>query len=319
MTHCSTNRPMTALLALILICSPASAFSLEAAVGVAASLAGTKLHRLRRVTLLPGGDEITDQVGSVRYVLNTRRGIVAQRFEYDPFGNIIDAEGDPTLQPFRFAGGLYDDATGLLRFGARNYDPEVGRWTAKDPILFAGGDTNLYAYVLNDPINHVDPTGRFFIIAGIAVAGIVNGFAEAQSGGSFAGGFGRGFVGGTVGAAVGVVAASIGGGPATGAAVATGTSNLITTSLNELFSDDGWSDNSIARVTTATTCGVVVGALGGAAANGVSTAPGLGLNQGVDDTAFILETLLGNYLGTGAGAGVVTAGDHFIWPDFVGR
>ena len=103
---------------------------------------------------------ITDQIGSVRYVLNTRRGIVAQRFEYDPFGNIIDAEGDPTLQPFRFAGGLYDDATGLLRFGARDYDPQVGRWTAKDPALFGGGQTNLYGYAFNDPINYADISGE---------------------------------------------------------------------------------------------------------------------------------------------------------------
>jgi len=34
-----------------------------------------------------------------------------------------------------------------------------GRWTAKDPILFGGGDTNLYGYVLNDPVNMVDPSG----------------------------------------------------------------------------------------------------------------------------------------------------------------
>ena len=35
----------------------------------------------------------------------------------------------------------------LVRFGARDYDPTIGRWTAKDPIDFAGGDTNLYGYV----------------------------------------------------------------------------------------------------------------------------------------------------------------------------
>ncbi len=49
--------------------------------------------------------------------------------------------------------------TGLVRFGYRDYDPEVGRWTAKDPISFAGGDANLYAYVGGDPVNWVDPWG----------------------------------------------------------------------------------------------------------------------------------------------------------------
>jgi RHS repeat-associated protein len=65
----------------------------------------------------------------------------------------------PGLQPFGYAGGLYDRDTGLVRFGARDYDPETGRWTAKDPIGFAGGDTNLYGYVANDPVNWVDPLG----------------------------------------------------------------------------------------------------------------------------------------------------------------
>ncbi len=50
-------------------------------------------------------------------------------------------------------------ATGLVRFGARDYDPEIGRWTAKDPIGFAGGDTNLFGYVMGDPVNSLDITG----------------------------------------------------------------------------------------------------------------------------------------------------------------
>ena len=46
-----------------------------------------------------------------------------------------------------------------MRFGARDYDPRVGRWTAKDRIRFAGGDANLYGYVFADPVNLVDPSG----------------------------------------------------------------------------------------------------------------------------------------------------------------
>lgn len=64
---------------------------------------------------------------------------------------VLIVEGD-------FAGGLYDPTTGLVRFGARDYDPELGAWTSKDPSRFAGG-LNLYAYSYNDPINYIDPTG----------------------------------------------------------------------------------------------------------------------------------------------------------------
>jgi len=60
-----------------------------------------------------------------------------------------------------FAGGLYDHDTKLTRFGYRDYDAQTGKWTAKDPIRFNGGDVNLYGYVLGDPVNFVDPLGLF--------------------------------------------------------------------------------------------------------------------------------------------------------------
>jgi RHS repeat-associated protein len=54
---------------------------------------------------------------------------------------------------------LYDKDTRLVRFGVRDYDPITGKWTAKDPILFKGGDTNLFGYVGNNAVNKKDPKG----------------------------------------------------------------------------------------------------------------------------------------------------------------
>lgn len=101
---------------------------------------------------------ISDHLGSPRLIVNTTDGTIAQQIDYDEFGNII-SDTNPGFQPFGFAGGLYDQDTKLTRFGLRDYDAYTGRWTSKDPILFAAGDTNLYGYVANDPVNGVDPLG----------------------------------------------------------------------------------------------------------------------------------------------------------------
>jgi RHS repeat-associated protein len=112
--------------------------------------------------LIAGGSNykiITDHLGSPRLMVRTSDGVVAQRMDYSTLGTVVN-DTNPGFQPFGFAGGIYDPSTQLVRFGARDYDPRsTGRWTTKDPIRFNGGDTNLYGYVLNDPINFVDPHG----------------------------------------------------------------------------------------------------------------------------------------------------------------
>jgi len=78
---------------------------------------------------------------------------------YDTFGNILSDSNPSFKVPFGFAGGIYDQDTKLTRFGYRDYDAYTGKWTAKDPIGFADGDSNLYGYVLGDPVSGIDPMG----------------------------------------------------------------------------------------------------------------------------------------------------------------
>ena len=104
-------------------------------------------------------------------VVDVSTGTIEQSAQYDTWGKVVQSTGEG-FQPFGFAGGLYDPATKLVRFGARDYDPEVGRWLAKDPTGFAGEDTNLYAYVDSDPVNQIDPSGTVavpVVVAGVAV------------------------------------------------------------------------------------------------------------------------------------------------------
>jgi len=101
---------------------------------------------------------ISDHLGSPRMVIEADTGTIIQHMDYDEFGNVT-LDTNPGFQPFGFAGGIYDQHTKLTRFGARDYDAYIGRWTTKDPIRFAGGDTNLFGYVLADPISRIDPLG----------------------------------------------------------------------------------------------------------------------------------------------------------------
>ena len=118
-------------------------------------LRGTSTYRL-----------ITDYLGSVRGVVDVSTGAVVQRRSYDTWG-IVTTESAPDFQGLGYAGGLYEPATGLTRFGARDYEAGVGRWTSKDPLLFLGNDVSflgharlqLYEYAGSDPIDAIDPEG----------------------------------------------------------------------------------------------------------------------------------------------------------------
>lgn len=102
---------------------------------------------------------IHDHLGSPRMVVNATTGEIVKEVAYDEFGNITTETGAYAL-PFGFAGGIRDTDTGLTKFGARWYDPEVGRWISKEPLGFAGS-MNFYVYAGNDPVNYIDVNGQF--------------------------------------------------------------------------------------------------------------------------------------------------------------
>jgi len=101
---------------------------------------------------------ISNHLGSPAKIIDTATGAIAQEMSYDVWGNVL-MDSNPDFQPFAFAGGIYDGDTGLTRFGFRDYDAVSGRWSSKDPIKFGGGDTNLFGYVFNNPIQFVDLSG----------------------------------------------------------------------------------------------------------------------------------------------------------------
>ena len=100
---------------------------------------------------------VADHRGSPRLILDANAGTVAQRIDYDEWGNVL-LDTNPGFQPFGFAGGLYDGSTRLLRFGKRDYDPDVGRWVAKDPGGFDESPVR-YEYAHSDPVDYIDRTG----------------------------------------------------------------------------------------------------------------------------------------------------------------
>ena len=88
-----------------------------------------------------------------------RSGAVVKRLEYDAYGVETDLDTGFFL-PIGYAGGLRDPVTRLVRFGLRDYEPESGRFTARDPAGFDGSSRNLFAYASNSPVSFRDLDGR---------------------------------------------------------------------------------------------------------------------------------------------------------------
>jgi RHS repeat-associated protein len=113
---------------------------------------------------------LSDGLGNVVRMLDWD-GTVHVARDYDAWGESRGASAQ-----FGYRGGYHDPHTGLLNFGARWYDPSLGRWLSQDPLPGMIGSTNgdalpsyselanLYLYVLNNPLGGWDPTGLSTIV-----------------------------------------------------------------------------------------------------------------------------------------------------------
>jgi RHS repeat-associated protein len=99
---------------------------------------------------------LTDALGST-IALADATGRVQTTYTYEPFG-ATTITGAAITNSFDYTGRA-NDGIGLYYYRARYYHPGLQRFIAEDPIEFAGGDPNLYAYVANNPTAHTDPTG----------------------------------------------------------------------------------------------------------------------------------------------------------------
>jgi RHS repeat-associated protein len=100
----------------------------------------------------------SDGNGNVLALVRKSDGARSARYEYGPFGELLEVEESGVSNPFRFSTKFTDGETGLVYYGYRYYSPEMGRWLNRDPIEEQGG-WNLYGFVGNDGVGKVDYLG----------------------------------------------------------------------------------------------------------------------------------------------------------------
>jgi len=252
--------------------------------------------------MIKGGNTyriISDHLGSPRLVINVTDGLIVQRMDYDAWGNLI-TDTSPGFQPFGFAGGIYDLDTRLTRFGARDYDAETSRWTTKDPIRFEGGDVSLYGYVSGDPVNYLDPNGKFGVpgaIIGGVIGSVSNAIGSAATGASFGDVAAAAAIGALSGAAAGML-------PGTGLLAQMLKGGAIGGAENALAQNAGMAADQCQKFNMGSFLGTVIGGvlgagkanvLGGAGNSSAGRVSGAALAGGMSLSAGAIGTGLGQF------------------------
>ena len=100
-----------------------------------------------------------DHQGNNRVVV-AEEGTVEEVNHYYPFGGVFSSTGD--AQPYKYNGKELDRKGGLdwYDYGARMYDPVLGRWHAVDDLSEHYYYLSPYNYCMDNPANWVYPDGR---------------------------------------------------------------------------------------------------------------------------------------------------------------
>lgn len=103
---------------------------------------------------------IADHQGSAIASVSMASGQAITRQKTDPFG-VARLSSDTWISHRGYIGGTDENTTGLTHLGAREYDPETGRFLSADPVLDIADPLSMngYAYSNNSPVSHSDPTG----------------------------------------------------------------------------------------------------------------------------------------------------------------
>jgi len=104
-----------------------------------------------------------DKTGNT-LALTDSSGTVVGAFAYSPDGAVLNETGSVST-PFTYVGayGVMSEGNDLYFMKNRYYDAATGRFIQRDPIGFAGGQTNLYAYVGNNPVESIDLEGTSWL------------------------------------------------------------------------------------------------------------------------------------------------------------
>ncbi|MBO1415405.1 RHS repeat-associated core domain-containing protein [Streptomyces sp. FH025] len=137
----------------------------DTTVGSANAVTGVRYYPI------PGGITLVRQGGKSTYQIADHHStgtlaidgttLTETRRLTDPFGNPRGTQPTTWAGDHGFVGGTKDDATGLTNLGAREYQPDAGRFLNPDPIIDPNSPQqwNAYAYSGNDPVNSSDPSG----------------------------------------------------------------------------------------------------------------------------------------------------------------